>query len=53
MAETKPYKKIPELLSNAEFYCDSNGPKKDWGLALHIFSYGPDKFSKVLKVCPK
>ncbi len=43
MAETKPYKKIPELLSDAEFYCDSNGQRKNGGLVSHFLSYGPDK----------
>ncbi len=53
MAETKPFKKFPELQSDAEFYCDSKGQKIIGGLVSHIFCYGPDKFSKVSKVCPK
>ena len=45
--------KICIFPKDAEFYGESNGEIKNGGLVLHFLSYGPDKFLKVLKMCPK
>ena len=45
--------KICKNPSDAEFYGESNGEINNGGLVLHFLSYRPDKFWKVLKMCPK
>ena len=49
MAGSEPKLKNRIHLSDAKFYGESNGVKRNRALVSLFFSYGPDKFSKVSK----